>query len=95
MGFVFPTCVGVFLIATGIARGDVRLPHVRGGVSFFIVRLIVHPPSSPRAWGCFQAAIGFYLFPLVFPTCVGVFLEPCSARPGASCLPHVRGGVSL
>ena len=30
---VFPTCVGVFLLATEIGAGATGLPHVRGGVS--------------------------------------------------------------
>ncbi len=51
---VFPTCVGVFLIAWQALSLLGRLPHVRGGVSQFgkVAGLAVE--SSPRAWGCFQ-----------------------------------------
>ena len=31
---------------------------------------------------------------MVFPTCVGVFQQPCVTTASWVCLPHVRGGVS-
>ena len=50
--------------------------------------------SSPRAWGCFVFQTQPPCSPLVFPTCVGVFLHACRFRSGRVRLPHVRGGVS-
>ena len=71
---VFPTCVGVFL--TVILRKSIalRLPHVRGGVSYTKRPLKKGLRSSPRAWGCFYPEKPFEHRDAVFPTCVGVFL---------------------
>ena len=51
---VFPTCVGVFLLAEEAIFVIVSLPHVRGGVSQFADKLAFSRRSSPRAWGCFH-----------------------------------------
>ena len=37
-----------------IAVMKLRLPHVRGGVSFFSFLREAFLLSSPRAWGCFR-----------------------------------------
>ena len=50
---VFPTCVGVFLSEGGPGFSRRRLPHVRGGVSEKVFRVVFRTASSPRAWGCF------------------------------------------
>ena len=92
---VFPTCVGVFPIFTGISASTLGLPHMRGGVSELIASLETAGESSPHAWGCFQDTCKRYIFGVVFPTCVGVF--PVSFAPMARSprLPHMRGGVSF
>ena len=51
--------------------------------------------SSPRAWGCFLAAVQVHESLRVFPTCVGVFLREFFTYEEETGLPHVRGGVSL
>ena len=72
---VFPTPVGVFLLARLASRLPQGLPHARGGVS------IVHTPcptgtqSSPRPWGCFSRFLRSGGYRVVFPTPVGVFLS--------------------
>ena len=71
---VFPTCVGVFLRASESRLLRNGLPHVRGGVSVYLLAKSGAMPSSPRAWGCF-CGTDLRLWHLsVFPTCVGVFL---------------------
>ena len=50
---VFPTCVGVFLMAVMAEAEADSLPHVRGGVSAEKEAAIKNAESSPRAWGCF------------------------------------------
>ena len=91
---VFPTCVGVFLGASSYFPASGRLPHVRGGVSLRVVRQALARGSSPRAWGCFSSCVHRRPWPVVFPTCVGVFLFPFVLQIGKFSLPHVRGGVS-
>ena len=91
---VFPTCVGVFLRASFFCVHRIRLPHVRGGVSGFLARLLVFERSSPRAWGCFFASLAGRRASAVFPTCVGVFPFFIFLPWALGCLPHVRGGVS-
>ena len=92
---VFPTCVGVFLNDPALFVRAMGLPHVRGGVSINGGDSMRVTASSPRAWGCFrpdrlpEGGVG------VFPTCVGVFPKTSSKSAILSCLPHVRGGVSL
>ena len=71
---VFPTCVGVFPMTRSKNVDEARLPHVRGGVSNLPDLIVRSKPSSPRAWGCFHTARPRLSHPLVFPTCVGVFL---------------------
>ena len=94
-GYVFPTCVGVFLSGAIIMVFGLRLPHVRGGVSAVVHDLCLLLLSSPRAWGCFYSSFSLAQKFLVFPTCVGVFLLLSASRCFEVCLPHVRGGVSF
>ena len=91
---VFPTYVGVFLeiLLTGQKKG--RFPHVRGGVSIGNSNHQLNSVFSPRTWGCFQEWDEFGNLPKVFPTYVGVFLEPMREKTGRVRFPHVRGGVS-
>ena len=51
---VFPTCVGVFPSSFSHRDCCIGLPHVRGGVSRYFLRLRKGKLSSPRAWGCFS-----------------------------------------
>ena len=92
---VFPTCVGVFLYGTRRRTTTPGLPHVRGGVSLPPDPRAGSMPSSPRAWGCFKIFFAATQGKAVFPTCVGVFLCEDSKVIHISCLPHVRGGVSI
>ena len=93
-GIVFPTHVGVFLDRPIRQHGFDRLPHARGGVSFFTKSLLGNMLSSPRTWGCFSRPSGRRYCVGVFPTHVGVF-PPCSVMTIRSPrLPHARGGVS-
>ena len=72
-----------------------RLPHARGGVSYFALSPPVRSTSSPRPWGCFGLLAGMRLHPGVFPTPVGVFLVTSYPPHACRCLPHARGGVSM
>ena len=94
MGTVFPTCVGVFLVICSLSRIGPSLPHVRGGVSKSLDLIESTGQSSPRAWGCFQVPVPRCPEGLVFPTCVGVFLNNSYTPQAQKRLPHVRGGVS-
>ena len=92
---VFPTPVGVFLVALTDDEQSLSLPHARGGVS-----AEQHPVwcvwwSSPRPWGCFRH--GDRLIPVhrVFPTPVGVFPMRLAFQFHIQSLPHARGGVSI
>ena len=91
---VFPTCVGVFLLESNPMRAGTGLPHVRGGVSRLPRFEHNGGVSSPRAWGCFSMRFFLMDFFVVFPTCVGVFLQDKKTHYKHICLPHVRGGVS-
>ena len=92
---VFPTCVGVFLYPFTIGFPSSCLPHVRGGVSTFMKPAFEVNGSSPRAWGCFRNRQEKGFERRVFPTCVGVFPKSTRKRFRKTCLPHVRGGVSI
>ena len=92
--YVFPTCVGVFPGRLRQQTRRSRLPHVRGGVSPPRRSFTALAMSSPRAWGCFPGASAGGSRDMVFPTCVGVFLELRKKLIFILCLPHVRGGVS-
>ncbi len=91
---VFPTHVGVFLKWILCKLNNQRLPHARGGVSYWRGMVFRTIPSSPRTWGCFPARGNLMGQLIVFPTHVGVFprlIEPSVCSSG---LPHARGGVS-
>ncbi len=91
---VFPTPVGVFLKVARCRLSGWCLPHARGGVSqanCWKYRVI---PSSPRPWGCFLITPCLTQRRRVFPTPVGVFLNPAPALAPRYRLPHARGGVS-
>ena len=68
-------CVGVFLALTFIIVVPPRLPHVRGGVSYYGLYSHSTALSSPCAWGCFCIWIKYQEQHRVFPMCVGVFLN--------------------
>ena len=91
---VFPTSVGVFLVAQRQEWIRRRLPHVRGGVSFTSYFMLTNHKSSPRPWGCFRLNSTTRQPERVFPTSVGVFPSGAQRRGVLSRLPHVRGGVS-
>ena len=91
---VFPTCVGVFPWSLSRRLCFMSLPHVRGGVSGQNSSSSSRSMSSPRAWGCFHQLPTYTKSPVVFPTCVGVFLFRPRSHLCSRSLPHVRGGVS-
>ena len=91
---VFPTPVGVFLLVLSKRISATRLPHARGGVSFFSVDDDLLEKSSPRPWGCFLRPIELLAYFIVFPTPVGVFPLRCKESGTWTSLPHARGGVS-
>ena len=91
---VFPTHVGVFLNMEERNRWIESLPHARGGVSSLSRRRPKCQQSSPRTWGCFQGCVFNGLREIVFPTHVGVFLQPSDIPCESRGLPHARGGVS-
>ncbi len=92
--FVFPTHVGVFLLAVETAPPRASLPHARGGVSWWPLMLELYRQSSPRTWGCFHAPHEGVKMLKVFPTHVGVFLGLVRLPGAPTSLPHARGGVS-
>ena len=92
--FVFPTHVGVFLLAACTACSCAGLPHARGGVSRQRKTKNGIRRSSPRTWGCFSALYLDKLVVTVFPTHVGVFPLPFLRASQQVRLPHARGGVS-
>ena len=91
---VFPTHVGVFLLAVISLSLAGSLPHARGGVSTIKSTISISRMSSPRTWGCFYDSPQDCAEDMVFPTHVGVFLLYFSSHVAAWCLPHARGGVS-
>ena len=91
---VFPTPVGVFLMAKAAQLNAFCLPHARGGVSMLTEAEKEWLESSPRPWGCFRPHPASVRLRLVFPTPVGVFPGCLWPFPATSCLPHARGGVS-
>ena len=72
---VFPTHVGVFLLAATCVVPSAGLPHARGGVSDLEGLSAAGTPSSPRTWGCFLIVEKICKPSFVFPTHVGVFLH--------------------
>ena len=91
---VFPTPVGVFLVAVHAPAGIHRLPHTRGGVSPKARYKACFVGSSPHPWGCFRYVYQYHHQRRVFPTPVGVFLLIFRFPIISYCLPHTRGGVS-
>ncbi len=69
-GWVFPTCVGVFLHCRSSLWSPSRLPHARGGVSYSDKVGKEVYGSSPRTRG---RAWMNALFSLAFPTRMGCF----------------------
>ena len=93
-GRVFPTCVGVFPTNAVLAYMAFSIPHMRGGVSEGFPSSYVNNQYSPHAWGCFFLLVEAIIFPMVFPTCVGVFPTESIAKDLEISIPHMRGGVS-
>ena len=91
---VFPTRVGVFLAIPSTLKKKVSLPHASGGVSPSHSSCLLLGLSSPREWGCFSPTDPCEPRLGVFPTRVGVFLDPCVVGDFAKSLPHASGGVS-
>ena len=91
---VFPTHVGVFLPFIRTGTDKVCLPHACGGVSNSIFSIDSIQKSSPRMWGCFKTRDHSTTVSMVFPTHVGVFLDPSGSIDSTMCLPHACGGVS-
>ncbi|EEY42227.1 hypothetical protein VIJ_001171 [Vibrio cholerae RC27] len=93
--YVFPTQVGVFLMAAIFVLPFIRLPHAGGGVSKNIDACRMAFQSSPRRWGCFHLERTQAAIRSVFPTQVGVFPAMCYPMRKRRCLPHAGGGVSI
>jgi len=94
-GYVFPTCVGVFLQMDLPVLGTRGIPHVCGGVSSPYLLVLFAGVYSPRVWGCFQGDVRDDDAGIVFPTCVGVF-PLCIVRIlRKEGIPHVCVGVSF
>jgi len=68
---------------------------MRGGVSLYALLILTNEESSPHAWGCFFLFLKVMATGLVFPTCVGVFLNYTGLIWLDASLPHMRGGVSV
>ena len=49
---VFPTHVGVYLVAERLKTRTVSFPHACGGVPHIQVPIILVDQFSPRMWGC-------------------------------------------
>ena len=67
---------------------------MRGGVSGIISSVTPRKKFSPHAWGCFCSEKENTKNVVVFPTCVGVFLQSLYANGFIGSFPHMRGGVS-
>ncbi|STR98089.1 Domain of uncharacterised function (DUF2825) [Klebsiella pneumoniae] len=91
---VFPTHVGVFLLADQAVKVPAGLPHARGGVSTVRCTTVRCTTSSPRTWGCFPKSWQVSGSHSVFPTHVGVFPRIVASTSISRSLPHARGGVS-
>ena len=91
---VFSTSVEVFLRISLDVAPQLRLLHVRGGVSPGRSRNFVRRVSSPRPWRCFRAQCTKLTAGLVFSTSVEVFLKKRDRPQRPAGLLHVRGGVS-
>ena len=93
--YVFSTSVEVFLRFCPLLEAQVRLLHVRGGVSFTESNALCLTLSSPRPWRCFGLPEVLCSCDAVFSTSVEVFLSHARAPPYFERLLHVRGGVSV
>ena len=91
---VFPTHVGVFPPRRLWSLTVFGLPHARGGVSYSEIVMAAIDVSSPRTWGCFSRLYRVFVWSIVFPTHVGVFLLWTDGEAHSLRLPHARGGVS-
>ena len=91
---VFSTSVEVFLGAPAVPVSDVRLLHVRGGVSIDKTTEREFVGSSPRPWRCFQGTSRLSNVDSVFSTSVEVFPRLRSDQRKEVGFLHVRGGVS-
>ena len=82
--YVFSTSVEVFLRFCPILEAQVRLLHVRGGVSNSCDGDEGHRKSSPRPWRCFHSDVCALALVGVFSTSVEVFLSTFGDRSPAS-----------
>ena len=95
MSYVFPAYAGVFPKGGILFRRQRGLPRIRGGVSVWVCPCSLKSTSSPHTRGCFLLSPRDCVPALVFPAYAGVF-PAFSPMPGeSSCLPRIRGGVSL
>ena len=91
---VFSTSVEVFLKSIKAAPVQIRLLHVRGGVSISNSSNDSNRSSSPRPWRCFSCVVHILHVCRVFSTSVEVFLRATGLDARVWGLLHVRGGVS-
>ena len=73
---VFPTHVGVYLSLATLSWIAFGFPHARGGVPGRLIRLDDEYLFSPRTWGCTYSKGHWSQIKKVFPTHVGVYLNP-------------------
>ena len=92
---VFSTSVEVFLPKIQEKAEELRLLHVRGGVSLDGAFYKAGVSSSPRPWRCFLIAVDQTVACQVFSTSVEVFLDSRIESLETVRLLHVRGGVSF
>ncbi len=92
-GVLFPTHVGVSLLAFTVVFNTTTLPHTRGGVPFlspdwYPTGTLPHTRGGvpPESWAD-QIPRG------LFPTHVGVPLQANERHKNLRPLPHTRGGV--
>ena len=91
---VFPAYAGVFPAYFRVRRQALRLPRIRGGVSFKNLLKGIEFPSSPHTRGCFYISSIPARETAVFPAYAGVFLPMSTATGYSPSLPRIRGGVS-
>ena len=92
---VFPAFAGVFLRPTFSCWAALRLPRIRGGVSKGVISGGGGAGSSPHSRGCFPCEGDARASRQVFPAFAGVFPTSTRISPTSSCLPRIRGGVSV
>ena len=90
-----PTCVGVAPKDKKVLTCSCALPHMRGGCSDYINRVLSIWRFAPHAWGLLRGDRMTRLEKILCPTCVGVALTNYNTLFFLHALPHMRGGCSI